>query len=150
MGGIPSQFEFLERLNDHPQVHFVIPIPSASEAPRRKGNVVFLPHRSEFYHPDLLNASNVVVGKVGYSTLAEAYHAGVPCGYVRRARFREAPVLVDFMRAHLQGGEISAARFEEGSWLADLTEILGWRRVERGEPNGAAQIAEFVSALINA
>jgi hypothetical protein len=33
-----------------------------------KQNLVLLPHHSGFYHPDLVNASDAVIGKVGYST----------------------------------------------------------------------------------
>jgi hypothetical protein len=148
MGGIAAGYSFLDRLGEQAGLHFVVP--GGSDAPERRANCTLLPHRSEFYHPDLVSACDVLVGKVGYSTLAEAYHAGTPCGYVRRARFREASVLVDFMRAKMQGFEISADRFADGGWLADLPDLLTLPRVERRERNGAGQVAEFVSARLHA
>jgi hypothetical protein len=137
MGGIQGAYSFIERLAGQRHVHFVIP--GGSEAPERRGSLVLLPHHSEFYHPDLVNACDAVVGKVGYSTLAEAYYAGLPCGYVLRARFREAPVLAEFIRAEMQGFEIPAARFESGDWLDALPDLLALAPTsETGEAQGLA------------
>ena len=30
------------------------------------------------FHPDLVNASDAVIGKAGYNTLAEVFYAGTP------------------------------------------------------------------------
>ena len=59
----------------------------------RAGNVWLLPHRSGFFHPDLVQAADAVVGKIGYSTLAETCRARIPYGFVPRAGFRESAVL---------------------------------------------------------
>jgi UDP-N-acetylglucosamine:LPS N-acetylglucosamine transferase len=109
--------------------------------------VVLLPHHSEFFHPDLLNACDAVVGKLGYSTLAEAYQAGIPFGYVQRPRFRESAVLAAYIQAEMRGLEIPAAHFEDGSWLSALPALLALPRLERQEPNGAVQVGEFVGGL---
>ena len=54
------------------------------------GHIIRLPAQSAFYHPDLIHAADVVVGKLGYSTLAEVWAAGVPFGYVVRPQFPES------------------------------------------------------------
>ena len=68
-----------------------------------EGHVTCLPHQSDYYHPDLIRAADVVVGKAGYSTLAEVYHAGTPFGCVGRSGFRETDILEAFMAAHMPG-----------------------------------------------
>ena len=57
-----------------------------------------MPHHSAFYHPDLVNASDAVVGKLGYSTVAEAALAGVSYAYVPRNQFRETESFGKFRR----------------------------------------------------
>lgn len=146
MGGIPGEYDFLRRLQEQRGVYFVIP---GNGAPaRRNGNLVLLPHRSEFYHPDLVNACDAVIGKLGYSTVAEVYHAGVPLGYVARARFRESPVMARFVQRHMRGLPISEAQFHSGDWLRRLPDLLALPRITPREPNGATQAARFLANLL--
>jgi UDP:flavonoid glycosyltransferase YjiC (YdhE family) len=142
MGGIPQQHTFLDRLMQLRHVQFII----AGNSPRaeKRGNLLLLPHRSGFYHPDLLNASDAVIGKAGYSTVAEAYRAGIPFGYISRKRFREATPMARFIESRMRGVKISPADFESGRWITRLDEILAMPRRQRREPNGAVQIANFI------
>jgi hypothetical protein len=110
--------------------------------------VVLLSHHSGFFHPDLLNACDAVVGKLGYSTLAEAYQAGIPFGYIQRPRFRESAVLAAYIQAEMRGLEIPAAHFEDGSWLSALPALLALPRIERRGRNGAVEVVEFISQLL--
>ncbi len=144
MGGTPSaqQHAFLDRLAQVKRVYFVMP--GNSRRAEKRGNLVLLPHRSAFYHPDLVNASDAVIGKAGYSTVAEAYRAGIPFGYVPREKFREAPTMARFIEAEMGGFEISAADFESGHWVARLPDLLALPRRVRRDANGAAQIADFI------
>ena len=75
-GGIPQSYNFLEKLRKFQGITFVMP--GAGPAVKNFDNLIILPHRSDFYHPDLVNAADAVVGKVGYSTLSEIYHGGGP------------------------------------------------------------------------
>ena len=146
MGGLQTEFSLVHHLNEQRGIHFVIP--GGSNPVDRRGNVALLPFRSEFYHPDLLNACDAVVGKLGYSTLAEAYQAGIPWGYLQRPRFRESLVMAAFVQARMRGLEIPTADFEDGHWLSALPGLLAMPRIERREPNGAIQVAEFISGLL--
>jgi hypothetical protein len=147
MGGIPDDYGFLGQLADSRPYHFILP---GNWSPRHRasvewcGNVTLLPHHSAFFHPDLVQASDAVIGKAGYSTVAETYHAGVPFGYVLRARFRESAVLQRFIERELPGFEIPEAAFKDGNWLSRLPGLLALPRCPRQAPNGADQAAAFI------
>ncbi len=142
-GGIEQIYPGLEALtSESSEVHFVIP-GSASQIEIR-GNTTLLPHHSDFYHPDLVHACDVVVGKLGYSTVAEAFRAGVPIGYVPRDRFRETGPLASFVRNNLGGIEISYSDFESGEWVRTIPQLLELSRQTRSIPNGADEIAQFI------
>lgn len=146
MGGIASGYPFLESLRKPGEFRFLIP--GAAKTIKRQGNLVLLPHHSQFFHPDLLAASNAVVGKVGYSTLAETYRAGLPFGYIARRGFRESAKLVSFIREHMAGLAIREEEFQRGAWLSRLPELLGQPRIHRRDPNGADQVARFLLGLL--
>jgi hypothetical protein len=145
MGGMKSEHDFSSRLKEQHGVYFVIP--GGRESALVKDNLVLLPHRSRFFHPDLINACDVVIGKVGYSTVAEVYDAGAPFGYIPRSRFRESAALIAFAHERMSGIEIPQERFETGAWLSDLEELLALPRKRRTEPNGAEVAASFISGI---
>ena len=146
MGGIEEKYNFLEQLATKRDVYFIIP--GASKQVTMDGNLLLLPHRSGYFHPDLVNASDAVIGKVGYSTLAEIYYAGVPFGYVARSRFRESHKLVPFIESRMRGLPISGDQFYTGNWLYSLSDLLALPRIHRTDPLGAYQVARFVCSLI--
>lgn len=146
MGGIQWDYGTFQSLEVISDCHFIIPGPV--EVVTLRDNLALLPHRSQFFHPDLVNAVDAVVGKVGYSTLAEVYHAGIPFGYISRDAFKESAVLVDYVVREMRGISIDAARFERGDWVAQLPNLLALPRLRRECPNGAAVIAGFVGELL--
>ncbi len=142
-GGIEQRYPALDALASAPaNVQFVIP--GGSDDVLRAGNVTLLPHHSEFFHPDLVYASDAVLGKLGYSTIAEAYHAGIPFAFAPRENFRETDPLARFVRNQLGGIEVSYQDFASGNWIKILPELLACPRQERNCPNGADEIAGFV------
>jgi hypothetical protein len=141
-GGINQGYDFLRELKKFPDVQFVLP--GAGPEMEIRGNCVILPHRSDFYHPDLVNASDAVVGKVGYSTLAEVYHAGIPFGYVTRSGFRESEPLAAFIQKEMQGVYLKEPDFSSGQWTDRLQDLLNLNRVQRRLPNGAEPIGRFI------
>jgi hypothetical protein len=142
MGGIPWEYTFVQQVFSHGDVTFIIP--GAGERLQVEGNLIRLPHHSVFFHPDLVNASDAVIGKLGYSTLAEVYQAGVPFGYIPRPGFRESPVLEAYVQEHMHGLALDEGQFEDGNWLALLPRLLALPRVQGEGLNGAAQVAGFV------
>ncbi len=91
MGGFAETLTFADHLKDVDEnICFVVPGASFEQLGNgeKHQNIIFLPQNSAFYHPDLVNASDAVIGKVGYSTLAEVFHAGVPYGFITRSEFQ--------------------------------------------------------------
>jgi hypothetical protein len=146
LGGIPGQYRFLEQLETQNSIYFLIP--GASESIQLSNNLILLPHHSHFYHPDLVHTCNAVVGKLGYSTVAEVYQAGVPFGYIMRERFRESPVLAEYVRTRMKGLAIAKDEFQDGRWLSQLPDLLALPRIQRNDSNGADQIAKFIHKLL--
>ena len=119
-------------------------VPGGSAEPRRQGRLIRLPHRSEFYHPDLVHAADGVVGKLGYSTIAEVWSAGVPFAYVPRPRFPESPPLETWVADHLPHLRIPAEAFVDGSWLRMLHGLFDLQPQAPGSRRGAEEIAAKV------
>ncbi len=143
MGGFELDFTFTNRLAANRKIWFVIPGGAAKEVEHRS-NLVLLPHHSIFYHPDLINAADAVVSKAGYSTIAEAYHAGIPFGYVSRDKFRESPILSAYIQHNMQGIEINGETFQRGDWLESVSELLDLGRKKPTGENGADQVAKYI------
>ena len=146
MGGIPEAYPFLDRLAQQRRYYFVIP--GAREEEKRVGNLVLLPTHCDIFHPDLVRASDAVVGKAGYSTLAETHDAAVPFGYVSRSGFRESHVLTSFIKSRMTGLPIGENEFYEGAWSSRLPELLALPRGRRRARNGREQAARFIQGLI--
>ena len=148
MGGSSWDFTFLRQLIRQSDYYFIIATNDSTL--EQRDNLLLLPRHSTFFHPDLVNVSDAVIGKVGYSTLAEIYQAGVPYGYIPRPRFRESAVLSRFIADEMQGLAISPAQFQDGSWLARLPELLALPRLSQPDlTNGADQIARFVQERLS-
>ncbi len=113
MGGIPWDFTGLDRVAAAKGVTVVLP--GGSTVERRVGAIIALPHRSRFYHPDLMHAADGVVGKVGYSTIAEAWAAGIGMGWIRRPTFPESDVLARWVKNEIGGVEITARALNDGT-----------------------------------
>jgi UDP-N-acetylglucosamine:LPS N-acetylglucosamine transferase len=146
-GGVPKRYGFIDKLKNQTDIHFIIS--GASDSESIQNNLILLPENSSYFHPDLVNAADAVVGKIGYSTIAEIYQAGVPFGYSARTRYRESKPLVDFVENQLSGFAIGEAEFQNGDWIHRLQDLLALPRIKQGTSNGADQIAGFISTLLN-
>jgi hypothetical protein len=144
-GGIVTHYPFLNWLESAQEMRFLIP--GGSDRYEQRGSLVLIPHHSDIYHPDMVEASNVIVGKLGYSTLAETYAAGQPFAYVPRERFRESPPLARFVQQAMRSVEMSEEQFFSGAWLDLLPGLLSYPRRPPGTPNGADQVAEFLLSI---
>lgn len=147
MGGISSSFGFLERLLTQPELLFVVF--AGVERPERRDNVLLLPDRSPVYVPDLIVTADLVVGKLGYSTVAEAWSAGTRYAFVPRERFPEGPCLAEFVRAHLPSLEIPPAEFHSGEWLSSIPALLERARPEPASPGGAERVARLLDRALS-
>ena len=146
MGGVPWRPDSLEAFEKNDDAFFIVP--GASERVERRGRLVALPHRSGFFHPDLVHAADAVVGKLGYSTVAETYAAGVPFGHVGRPTFRESPALGAFVGAAMPGFPLTSEELATGEWLRRLPALLALPRAQGTRANGAAAAARIVRGLL--
>jgi hypothetical protein len=146
MGGIPMRLEFLDAVHRLKDIVFLVC--GAHSPVQMRRNLILLPEHSEFFHPDLIQAADAVVGKVGYSTLAEVYQAGIPFGYIPRPAFRESDTLVAFIENHMSGLPIAQAEFYNGTWIEKVPRLLRLPRFQHSGQNGADQIASFITGLI--
>jgi len=131
----------------YPDTVFLVPGPIKVVPPQ--SNIRVIAEDSGFFHPDLVAAADAVIGKVGYSTLAEVFHAGVPFGYIRRPGFRESEPLARFIRRHMAGIEIAADDFAGGSWTTVLPRLFALKDGKNSGMNGADQCARFLVSLLS-
>ena len=146
MGGIRDRKDYGSSLERHSDIHFIIP--GSCNKLKRRGNLTLLPHRSDFFHPDLINAADVVIGKAGYSTIAEVFHSGNPFGYVSRPYFRETASLVNFIKKNLNGMPISIDEMSNHTWMNKIPQLIAIPRDNQKKRNGADEIADFILALL--
>jgi len=147
MGGAEWDYGRLGELERQKRAWIVVP--GGGRTARRRGRLLVLPFHSEFYHPDLVAASDLVVGKLGYSTVAEAYHAGAAFAYVARPRFPESPVLASFVNQHMNAMEIEESVFRCGRWLQQIEPLLAVSRRPPNEANGADVAANAILDLLS-
>lgn len=146
LGGIPPDFKRFKQ-PQNPRGFYVI-VPGGAETYQAKDTIRLLPHHSGVYHPDLVGACDAVIGKLGYSTLAEVFHAGLPFGYIPRHGFRESAVLEAFIKEHMQALPLTEAQLQDGSWIDRVPDLLARPKVRRKGMNGADQVARYIYRLL--
>ena len=146
MGGFRANYRFLARLHRYPEVTFVVP--GAAEDIHRERNLILLPHRTTFQHADLVAAADMVVGKLGYSTLAEVFQAATPYLFIQRRRFPESPALARYARRRLVCEEITEPELEAAEWPSRLPDLAKGRRGPTAEPLGSDQAAKLLLDLL--
>ena len=105
-------------------------------------------HDSPVYHPDLLNAADVVVCKAGYSTVAECCQAGARVISVGRDDFPESQILQTYIEERLGSVSIKPEIYQNGNWVPLAADLLAGPKPAAASENGADQAADFLSQLI--
>ncbi|MGE0640430.1 MAG: hypothetical protein AB7G12_12265 [Thermoanaerobaculia bacterium] len=146
LGGIEHRVEALAPLIERREAVFVLP--GASDREETSDNLRLLPHHSPVHHPDLVAAADVVVGKLGYSTVAEAIAAGTRMLYVPRPGFRESAVLERFVVSRLPSASIAWNELESGTWVSQLAPLLSIPRPQPAPAPGAAMAARELLSIL--
>lgn len=150
LAGTTPQWESLKKLKSLQGIYFVITGGVSMKQIHREGNVILIPQRSNFYHPDLVQASDGVIAKLGYSTLAEIYTSGVPYGYIPRERFRESKILSNYVREQMKGVAIAQEEIQDGRWVKAVEVLLSLSRIQREVTIAPAeQIGKFICSLLD-
>ena len=143
MGGVPWDYGGFSDL-EHRSGPWIV-VPGGSEnGVQRQGRLLLLPFHADIYHPDLVAAADVVVSKLGYSTVAETYQAGASLAYITRPRFPESPVLEQWAKEQMNSDEIREQALSDGAWLGAVEGLLETPRRKPVEENGAEKAAEII------
>lgn len=141
-GGNKEQFSNIGFLHDYPETIFLMA--GRGEKLHREQNIISLPHNAPFYHPDLIQAADIIIGKAGYSTLAEVALAGKPFAFISRESNIESAVLAKHIRQHLPSIEITQQEYISRQWINKLPDILQLQSTTPCPINGADLVAEFI------
>jgi hypothetical protein len=143
MGGIPENFQqvrkdFMNRQDT------VLVIEGNFPAVTRSGSLIFLPHHSEFYNPDLVSAADFFIGKAGYSTVAELFHENIPFGYMLRSDFRETGPFRSFLQQQSNTLEIEWQTFKDFRLSDAINQLIAMKNPEIRRENGAKLAADLI------
>ena len=143
MGGIPiDQIGKGNHLIPE-NIKFLIPVNNI-DTHHSTENIIYLPHNHPYFHPDLVNASDLVIGKLGYSTIVEVYSLNKPFLYIGREHFRESKLLERFVREHLVAVEVDQASIFTLQTIEKIQNSFLETRISKTPINGAEQIAETI------
>jgi hypothetical protein len=107
------------------------------------GDAIALPRPCPIPHEDLMCACDAVIGKAGYSTIAEALVHDTRFLYLPRANFPEAPVLQRGLERLGCARAMPRADFEAGRWRAHLDALFASPGPGPGpSADGAERIAD--------
>lgn len=87
-------------------------------------NITILPRQSGIRSQDLLAASDLVIGKPGYSTVAEVVTAGCPFLCIPRPDFPESRYLEEYLLKHTVVKYLSYPDFIAGLWTELVPDLL--------------------------
>jgi len=145
LGGVDGGLDFLPALASRTPATFLLL--GQEELGRLPANVRRLPKHSPFFHPDPIAAADLVLGKTGYSTVAEVYAAGTPFLCLSRAAFRESAVLERFVESN------PPSRVVDGTMLSGpeapdvVQQLLAAPAGASMRPNGATEAARWIGRL---
>ncbi|KAL2652701.1 hypothetical protein R1flu_020829 [Riccia fluitans] len=104
----------------------------------------FIRMERDVYTPDLIAASDCMLGKIGYGTVSEVLAYRVPFVFIRRDYFNEEPFLrkmLDFYRA---GVEMPRRDFFSGRWAPYLQRAQALKPRFNAEINGGQVVAQIL------
>jgi len=146
MRGINTRYKYVDNLNKLGGINFIIA--GISDRFATVDNIILIPRNSNFYHPDIVNACDAVIGKLGYSTLAEVYNAGKAFGFITRDEFPESVPLENYVKTNMNGLKITSNQFESNSWIDKVEELLCLKCISHNHAYGTDQAADFLNNLI--
>jgi hypothetical protein len=103
-----------------------------------------LPSPSPVPHEEVVAACDAVLGKAGYSTCAEVLAHGRRLLFLRRAGFREAPILEAAMLEQACARALPREDFLAGRWRAHLDALCAASAAPPVRADGAEVLAEAV------
>lgn len=147
MGGTPHRMEFLTQLSKRwPEIDFII---SGHDDSYPERNLRVLPGNSGLDHPSLVVLADLVIAKLGYSTLAETYWSGKPTAVFTRPNYPEMPPLEQFLHDHMHGVVLNESGVDSDGWINRVDQLIDLPIVDRAEEvRGEEQCAEIIAAAL--
>lgn len=104
----------------------------------------FIKLAKDAYTPDLIAASDCMLGKIGYGTFSEALAYKLPFVFVRRDYFNEEPFLRNMLEYYQGGVEMIRRDFLTGHWQPYLERALTLSPCYDGGVNGGEVAARIL------
>ncbi|PIN05397.1 Galactokinase [Handroanthus impetiginosus] len=114
----------------------------ASEGQDLPDNFMKLP--KDVYTPDLIAASDCMLGKIGYGTVSEALAYKVPLIFVRRDYFNEEPFVRNMLEYFQCGVEIIRRDLLTGHWAPYIERAFTLRPCYDAGTNGGEVVARIL------
>lgn len=147
LGGFQYPLERFAVENQAKNVRYLI---LGQRASWRHGQVTSLSAEDYVYLPDIVAASDALVTKLGYSTLAEAWMCDTPVAYVSRPAFAENAILEPFVEESMCALRLAREELDDGRWMPRVVNelLLARSRVQRvsGALRAAHCIVEWLAA----
>ncbi|KAK4490886.1 hypothetical protein RD792_001601 [Penstemon davidsonii] len=138
-GGQPSGWTLKEEYLPQGWICLVC---GASESLDLPPNFLKLP--KDAYTPDLIAASDCMLGKIGYGTVSEALSYKIPFVFVRRDYFNEEPFLRNMLEFYQAGVEMIRRDLLTGHWRPYLEHAITLKPCYEGGINGGEVAARIL------
>uniref|UniRef100_A0A0C9S778 TSA: Wollemia nobilis Ref_Wollemi_Transcript_13892_3889 transcribed RNA sequence n=1 Tax=Wollemia nobilis TaxID=56998 RepID=A0A0C9S778_9CONI len=99
---------------------------------------------ADVYTPDLIAASDCMLGKIGYGTVSEALAYKIPFVFVRRDYFNEEPFLRNMLEYYNSGVEMIRRDLLTGHWIPYLEHALNLNPCYNEPTNGGEVAANIL------
>ncbi|KAG2699807.1 hypothetical protein I3760_07G206200 [Carya illinoinensis] len=104
----------------------------------------FVKLAKDAYTPDLMAASDCMLGKIGYGTVSEALAYKLPFVFVRRDYFNEEPFLRNMLEYYQGGVEMIRRDLLTGHWKPYLERAISLKPCYEGGINGGEVAAQIL------
>ncbi|XP_066369481.1 L-arabinokinase-like isoform X1 [Miscanthus floridulus] len=104
----------------------------------------FIKLAKDAYTPDVMAASDCMLGKIGYGTASEVLACKLPLVFVRRDYFNEEPFLRNLLEYYQNSIEIIRSDFLAGHWKPYLLRALTLQPCYNGPINGGEVVAQIL------
>ncbi|KAH1056480.1 hypothetical protein J1N35_034545 [Gossypium stocksii] len=138
-GGQPAGWKLKE---DYLPSGWLCLVCGASDTQELPHNFLKLP--KDAYTPDLIAASDCMLGKIGYGTVSEALAYKLPFVFVRRDYFNEEPFLRNMLEFYQSGVEMIRRDLLTGHWKPYLERAISLKPCYEGGINGGGVAAHIL------
>ncbi|KAI9191623.1 hypothetical protein LWI28_010997 [Acer negundo] len=104
----------------------------------------FIKLAKDAYTPDIIAASDCMLGKIGYGTVSEALAYKLPFVFVRRDYFNEEPFLRNMLEFYQGGVEMIRRDLLTGHWKPYLERAISLKPCYEGGINGGELAAHIL------